>query len=186
MNTELTHAIFPSQMTYFRAVGSMGLMNVHREWGIRNTFLRMRVTDTWSGPSCLWMFSRRWANLRNVPEMVPALCGVLDESDLSDSFQCRALPSLWKSVQWMCFANIQTLYKQEANILEDEECDTCSSGRAVVGTLCPSNILSVLSRLQCVLIGPVHSYLHYVLKTCSAKDQTNCQGIFLSGPVYKR
>lgn len=45
---------------------------------------------------------------------------------------------------------------------------------------------SMLSRLQCVLIGPVHSYLHCVLKTCSAKDQTNCQDIFLSRPVYKR
>ena len=128
----------------------------------------------------------RWAHLRNVLEMAPALGGMLDGSDLSDSFWCRMLPSLWKSVQWMCFANIQTLYKHEANILKDEECDTCSSGRAVVGTLCPSNILSMLSRLQCVLIGPVHSYLHYVLKIRSAKDQTNCQDVFLSGPVYKR
>lgn len=86
----------------------------------------------------------------------------------------------------MCSANIQTLCKHEANILKDEECDTCSSGRMVVGTWCPGNILSILSRLQFVLIGPGHSYLHYVLKTCSAKDQTNRQCIFLSEPVDKR
>lgn len=42
----------------------------------------------------------------------------------------------------------------------------------------PNNIPSRLSGLQFVLIGPVHSYLHYVLKMLSARDQTNNQQHF--------
>lgn len=45
----------------------------------------------------------------------------------------------------------------------------------MVGALCPRDIPSLLSRLQLVLVGLVHSYLHFVLKMRSARDQTNSQ-----------
>lgn len=77
----------------------------------------------------------------------------------------------------MCSANRQTLYKHEAHSFKDEEYGTCS-GRAAAGAWCPDSIPSMFSGLQFVPLGPGHSYLHYVLKMPSAKDQTNSRRHF--------